>query len=110
MAGFGETDQMQPMCTESDRVVPKGAKTSDYYRVVSIPERFNNPDCFQGYEHKPQHPMYRTTNKDYGGRPPTVHNMPNSFHAKSQKFSEGLGKCGMFRNHSLNTAKDVENF
>ena len=23
--------------------VPKGAKTSDYYRVSGIPDRFNNP-------------------------------------------------------------------
>ena len=27
--------------------VPKGAKTSDYYRTNDIPERFNNPGNFK---------------------------------------------------------------
>ena len=37
---------------------------------------------------------------------PTVHTMPTSFHAKSQKFSEHLGQCGMYKNQSLNTSMD----
>ena len=37
---------------------------------------------------------------------PTVHTMPTSFHAKCQKFTDHLGKCGMYRNQSLNTAMD----
>ena len=32
--------------------------------------------------------------------------MPQQFHAKSQKFSQHLGQCGMYRNNSLNTAVD----
>jgi len=86
--------------------VPKGAKTSDYYRVNNIPGRFDNPDWFQGYSEKPVSALYRTTNSNYGCKKPTVHTMPTTFHAKSQKFSECLGKCGMYRNHSLNCDMD----
>ncbi|XP_064632610.1 piercer of microtubule wall 1 protein-like isoform X2 [Lineus longissimus] len=86
--------------------VPKGAKTSDYYRVHNIPNRFDNPDWFQGYGNKPQNPMYMTSSSSIGKLSPTVHTMPTSFHCKSQKFSEHLGKCGPFRNHSMNTALD----
>lgn len=42
---------------------------------------------FQGYGGKQQHPMYRTSGQDYGSRVPTVHNMPKSFHGRTQKFS-----------------------
>ncbi|XP_031573702.1 UPF0691 protein C9orf116 homolog isoform X2 [Actinia tenebrosa] len=84
----------------------KGAKTNEYYRVTDIPERFNNPDCFQGYGSKPTNPMYLTSSMDYGNRSPTVHTMPTSFHAKCQKFSAHLGQCGMYRNYSLNTSLD----
>ncbi|XP_070558645.1 piercer of microtubule wall 2 protein-like isoform X3 [Ptychodera flava] len=91
----------------SGGMVPRGAKTSDYYRTHNIPGRFDNPDCFGGYDIKPQHPMYRTTNMTYGGKPPSVHTMPTSFHARTQKFSEPLGKCGMYRNEGFNTAVDV---
>ncbi|XP_028398273.1 UPF0691 protein C9orf116 homolog isoform X2 [Dendronephthya gigantea] len=83
-----------------------GAKTSNYYRTKNIPERFDNPDVFQGYNAKTQHPMYMTSSMEYGSRQPTVHTMPTTFHAKNQKFSEHLGTCGMYRDHSLNTAMD----
>ncbi|XP_067684184.1 piercer of microtubule wall 1 protein-like [Haliotis asinina] len=86
--------------------VPKDAKTSDYYRTKEMPARFNNPNWFEGYVGKPQHPMYKTTSAEYGSRAPTVHTMPTCFHAKSQQFSEKLGVCGMYRNHSLNTGLD----
>ncbi|XP_070558644.1 piercer of microtubule wall 2 protein-like isoform X2 [Ptychodera flava] len=71
-----------------------------------IPQQ-SDEDCFGGYDIKPQHPMYRTTNMTYGGKPPSVHTMPTSFHARTQKFSEPLGKCGMYRNEGFNTAVDV---
>ena len=45
-------------------------------------------DCFEGYQNKPQHPMYTTTAMVYGAKKPTVHTMPTSFHCKSQSFSE----------------------
>ena len=45
-------------------------------------------DWFQGYNIKPVSAVYRTSNSDYGSRPPSVHTMPTKFCAKSQKFSE----------------------
>ncbi|KAK7102638.1 hypothetical protein V1264_020829 [Littorina saxatilis] len=63
-------------------------------------------DFFQGYGGKNQHPMYRTTSAGYGANVPSVHTMPTQFHARSQKFSEHLGTCGMYRNFSLNTEAD----
>ncbi|KAL4226663.1 hypothetical protein ACF0H5_014644 [Mactra antiquata] len=86
--------------------VPENAKTSDYCRTDNIPNRFENPSWFQGYGGKDQHPMYRTTSNTYGGKKPSVFTMPASFHCRSQKFSEHLGKCGMYKNHSLNTGLD----
>ncbi|PVD24279.1 hypothetical protein C0Q70_14750 [Pomacea canaliculata] len=87
--------------------VSKGAKTHEYYHTSeNLPTRFDNPEWFQGYGGKNQHPMYRTSNSNYGARAPSVHTMPTQFHAKSQKFSMHLGKCGMYRNCSLNTEVD----
>ncbi|XP_064607142.1 piercer of microtubule wall 1 protein-like isoform X2 [Liolophura sinensis] len=108
MAETGTQQTTQPEDTQvyGPGGVPKGAKTSDYYRTFSIPDRFDNPEWFEGYNTIPQNPLYRTTNNSYGNRPPTVHTMPTSFHAKSQKFSKHLGTCGMYRNHSLNTGMD----
>lgn len=37
---------------------------------------------------------------------PTVADVAHSFHGQSQAFSEHLQNSGMYRNHSLNTAKD----
>ncbi|PAA52104.1 hypothetical protein BOX15_Mlig009420g2, partial [Macrostomum lignano] len=88
--------------------VPRGSKTSQYYEVQNIPDRFDNPEWFKGYGSKPVHPMYRTTASDYGKMAPTVHTMPTTFHPVSQTFSEDLGKCGMYRNMSLNTGKDTK--
>ncbi|XP_065067120.1 piercer of microtubule wall 1 protein-like isoform X2 [Rhopilema esculentum] len=97
----------QKLDREYQETLPgKGAKTSDFYKVNSIPSRFDNPDMFDGYNRKESHPMYRTSGSDYGAVSPTVHTMPSSFHAKSQTFTENLGKCGMYRNNSLNTAVD----
>ncbi|XP_067934609.1 piercer of microtubule wall 1 protein-like [Watersipora subatra] len=87
--------------------VPKGSKTSEYYRTFDIPDRFENPEWFEGYQQKQIHPLYRPTSKDYGGNQPNVHTMPTHFHGKSQKFTNHLGVCGMPRNRSLNTNKDT---
>ncbi|NWU83806.1 CI116 protein, partial [Onychorhynchus coronatus] len=50
------------------------------------------------------HPRYRTTNQTYGSRAPTVYELPTCFHVISHKFSDHLGKAGMYRNNSLNTS------
>ncbi|XP_076448465.1 piercer of microtubule wall 1 protein-like [Babylonia areolata] len=86
--------------------VPRGAQTHQYYRTEDIPARFDNPEWFQGYGGKKQHPMYRTSSSTYGGKSPSVHTMPTQFYARSQKFSGHLGSCGMYRNYSLNTEMD----
>ncbi|KAF6123340.1 hypothetical protein HJG60_001906 [Phyllostomus discolor] len=53
-------------------------KTSDYYCVdENLPVRFNNPAWFRGYRPKAPVSVYRTSNQTYGGRAPTVHEMPD---------------------------------
>ncbi|CAI8015137.1 UPF0691 protein C9orf116 homolog [Geodia barretti] len=83
-----------------------GAKTSDFYTVKNIPERFNNPDWFEGYNTQAEHPFFSTSSSSYGSKSPSVHTVPTQFHGRSQKFTKNLGKFGMYRNHSLNTDLD----
>ncbi|XP_054751487.1 piercer of microtubule wall 2 protein-like [Lytechinus pictus] len=83
-----------------------GAKTSDFYRTEKLPHRFENPEVFEGYNHKPQNLLYRTTSMGYGSIPPTVDTVPTCFRARTNKFSEHLGKCGMYRNEGLNTSME----
>ena len=45
-------------------------------------------EWFGGYGSKKEHPLYRTTNTDYGKLPPTVHTMPVVFRPMTQTFSE----------------------
>lgn len=83
-----------------------GLRTSDFYKTEALPERFNHPDWFVGYGTQPHNPFFTTTAMTYGSKPLSVHTMPTEFYGRSQKFSEKLGKVGMYRNHSLNTATD----
>lgn len=88
------------------RSIRPGAKTSDFYSVKNIPERFNHPDWFEGYQTKSEHPFFSTSSSTYGSKSPSVHTMPTQFSGRSQKFTQNLGKFGMYRNHSLNTDLD----
>ncbi|XP_075256891.1 piercer of microtubule wall 1 protein-like [Convolutriloba macropyga] len=82
-------------------------KTSDIYETQDgLPKRFDEPHLFKGYGTKQQHPMYKTSNNEYGNRGPTVHDVSTRFFPKSMKFSEHLGECGMYRNCGLNTSMD----
>jgi len=45
-------------------------------------------DFIQGYDKKPQHPLYKKSSDVYGSQPPTIHSMPNELHGKSQNFSK----------------------
>ncbi|XP_042335496.1 UPF0691 protein C9orf116 homolog [Sceloporus undulatus] len=79
--------------------------TSDYYRVdPNLPSRFNHPEWFRGYRMKERNPLFRTTNMDYGGKPPTVHEMPTSFHVSPHTFTDTRLKFGKYINHGMNTA------
>ncbi|CAL8107130.1 unnamed protein product [Calicophoron daubneyi] len=87
--------------------VPPGAKTSDYYRTAEdLPERFNEPDIYEGYSEKPVNPLYRTTNSEYGRLKPNVHTMSVVYHSKKADFTRRYAAGGNYRNHSLNTAMD----
>uniref|UniRef100_A0A674CED8 Piercer of microtubule wall 1 n=1 Tax=Salmo trutta TaxID=8032 RepID=A0A674CED8_SALTR len=80
-------------------------KTSDVYKVdKNLPKRFNNPDCFQGYSTKINHPFYQTSSQIYGSKRPTVHEMPTMFNGSYRKFSEHMLKSGMFRDNGFNTS------
>ncbi|XP_063172499.1 piercer of microtubule wall 1 protein [Candoia aspera] len=82
-------------------------RTSDHYRVSEdLPARFNHPGWFRGYRVKERNPLFRTTNMDYGGKPPTVHEMPTSFHVSPHTFSNHFIKFGMYRNTGINTAME----
>lgn len=58
------------------------------------------------YENADTGNVFKCVSYSYRATRPSVHTMPSCFHAKSQNFTEKLGKCGMYRNHSLNTAVD----
>ncbi|NXG46926.1 CI116 protein, partial [Psilopogon haemacephalus] len=84
-----------------------GPRTSDWYRTSpGLPGRFQHPACFRGYGQPEPHPLYRTSNGEYGSRAPTVHDVPTSFHVTSHAFTDALGQCGMYRDNGLNTGLD----
>ncbi|KAG8195592.1 hypothetical protein JTE90_002211 [Oedothorax gibbosus] len=52
------------------------------------------------------HPLFRTTNSDYGSQPPCVHTVPLTYHPRRYKHWEHLASFGMYRNRGFNTAID----
>ena len=84
-------------------------RTSEVYHTEKLPERFEFPHWFQGYgAQKQQNPVFKTSSSSYGSLPPTVHEMPIIYKGKNRRFTEHLGKCGMYRNNSLNTGMDKD--
>ncbi|XP_054853718.1 piercer of microtubule wall 1 protein isoform X3 [Eublepharis macularius] len=64
---------------------------------------------------KERNPLFRTTNMDYGRKPPTVHEMPvntregtitTCFHVSPHTFTDHLIKFGMYRNTGINTSTE----
>ncbi|NXN89639.1 CI116 protein, partial [Bombycilla garrulus] len=72
----------------------------------AVPRRFQELTLYPGYRQPPVHPRFRTANQTYGSRAPSVHELPNSFHVVSHKFSDHLGKIGMCRSDGLNTSME----
>lgn len=62
--------------------------------------------CVGGYGQRTQHPLYKTSQNEYGRLPPNVHTMPTCFYGSNTKFTEGNLRFGMFRYHGLNTELD----
>lgn len=107
----------------------RGVNTSNLYRTINIPDRFqrscksiqyDNLSCsvmiifrltagtLNGYgsQLKRYHPIFHTSNSEYGWLAPNPHTVPHRFYPRSAEFSELLNKTGMYRNYSLNTVLD----
>lgn len=82
-------------CTDED--------ADKYSKKIDLPAAAT---WLRGYVHKREHPFYKTTNMDYGSKPPSVHTVPVTYFPVETKFTEHLLKCGMYRNRTLNTAMD----
>ncbi|KAG8575765.1 hypothetical protein GDO81_009666 [Engystomops pustulosus] len=58
------------------------------------------------FQARAQSILFRTTSSEYGAMRPSYEMAPCYHYPVSQQFSQHLGTCGMYRNHSLNTAVD----
>lgn len=106
-------------------------RTSDVYKTENLPYRFEYPsrwnygncvftpsECvIQKYTLRPDHgchshgakvahPFFRTTNSEYGSKPPCIHTMPHTYYPRSHKYWEHLASVGMYRNCGFNTSID----
>ncbi|GFT23941.1 uncharacterized protein NPIL_432921 [Nephila pilipes] len=106
-------------------------RTSDVYKTENLPFRFDHPSkwnygncvfttCDSALDKyssksfaqniaksaKREHILFRTTNSDYGSKPPCVHTMPHTFHPRNHKYWEHLANVGMYRNRGFNTGID----
>ncbi|KAF5397867.1 hypothetical protein PHET_09178 [Paragonimus heterotremus] len=55
---------------------------------------------------KQSDPRFLTTNNDYGRFNPNIHTMPAYYYPIKGGFTQHLGICGMYRNHSFNTSNN----
>ncbi|KAI8123105.1 UPF0691 protein [Lucilia cuprina] len=82
-------------------------KTVQLYEHLQTREKVKCPNNFKGYGvEKDDNKMYRTFNSEYGYYAPNVFTLPSRYFPLSQKFSNELYRCGMYRNYSLNTHVD----
>ncbi|XP_056428345.1 piercer of microtubule wall 2 protein isoform X2 [Hyla sarda] len=58
------------------------------------------------FQARPESILFRTTSSEYGAIRPSYEMAPCYHYPVSQQFSEHLGTCGMYRNHSFNTVVD----
>ncbi|XP_031623237.1 UPF0691 protein C9orf116 homolog [Contarinia nasturtii] len=94
--------------TNTSQQYERNVNTSDLYRTLNIPDRFERSSTLNGYgsQYKTYHPVFQTTNSEYGWIPPNPHTVPHSYYPRSNEFSKLLAKSGMYRNYSLNTMID----
>jgi len=81
----------------TDINAPTPAKPS-----LPMPQRFKKPEIWQDQAQK-QHPLYRTTQSQYGARPPAIQEMPTKYFGNSHTFTNTFGG-NMARDHGLNTS------
>ncbi|XP_013097168.1 piercer of microtubule wall 1 protein [Stomoxys calcitrans] len=88
-------------------------QTAKLYEELQTREKVNQnqPNNFKGYGvEADQNTMYRTCNSDYGYYAPNPYTIPSRYHPLSQRFSNELHRCGMYRNFSLNTNMDRRSY
>ncbi|KAL9893594.1 UPF0691 protein C9orf116 [Glossina fuscipes] len=82
-------------------------QTAKLYEQLHTREGIKCPYNFKGYGvETDQNTMYRTCNSEYGYYAPNAYTIPSRYFPLSQKFSNELHRCGMYRNFSLNTHMD----
>ncbi|KAI8774291.1 UPF0691 protein C9orf116 [Biomphalaria glabrata] len=63
--------------------------------------------CTASYERPCQHPMYKTSNSQYGLQPLLAHT-PIEFHARDMQFTTRQALGGMYEDYHLTTEMDKE--
>ena len=53
-----------------------------------------------------QHILFKTSSNSYGQLPAVPETCANTHNVLDRKFTSHLNKCGMYKNHSLNTELD----
>lgn len=82
-------------------------QTAKLYEQLHTREKIKCPYNFKGYGvETDKNTMYRTCNSEYGYYAPNAYTIPTRYFPLSQKFSNELARCGMYRNFSLNTLMD----
>uniref|UniRef100_A0A7S4E0B6 Uncharacterized protein n=1 Tax=Lotharella globosa TaxID=91324 RepID=A0A7S4E0B6_9EUKA len=79
-------------------VIPKG----------KLPDRFAKPGQFQYKTKRKQHPMYRTSNNDFGSRPPVPEETQTQYHGLNGNFTKKFSG-GMYKNEGLVTSSATQN-